>query len=314
MASCFALGTLIAGGISSQKHTPTALIIGYTITAFGFLLFFGPLSVATSLRAAADTAKSRAVRIASGVAGSALLCLLGYVILLFLLLISGKVNPYCDGFTFQPDPCNGHGVCYAAGQCHCKLGWGPEVTYTGEALCVKPDMPCTVDQLRRAATDPEGRVCCANRGKPVGSGCECDVGFGPELPDHPLVPILRMCGTKTGMGRCTSGQIERAIAANFTQADSECCSGHGKCSVNSPRFNDGKGFCKCESGFGPELLWETRPEYGMCGCTDYQGQVLCCSSPHCHDAWPHCGFMNECGTPTGAHREYWRCDKCNTCC
>ena len=106
LASCFALGTLIAGGISSQKNTPTALIIGYTITAFGFLLFFGPLSVGTGLRAAADTAKIRAARIASGAAGSALLCLLCYIMLLFVLLMSGKVNPYCDGFTFQQVPCN----------------------------------------------------------------------------------------------------------------------------------------------------------------------------------------------------------------
>ena len=194
LASCFALGTLMAGGISSQKNTPTALIIGYTITAFGFLLFFGPLSVGTSLRAAADTEKSRPVRVAFGVVGSALLCLLGYIMLLFVLLISGKVNPYCDGFTFQPDPCNLHGACYAAGQCHCDLGWGPEVTYTGESLCAKPDMPCTADQLRRAVGHPNGAACCGNRGKIVVTGCECELGFGPEVPDNDLTPVTVMCG------------------------------------------------------------------------------------------------------------------------
>lgn len=316
LASCFALGTLIAGGISSQKNTPTALIISYTITAFGFLLFFGPLSAGTSLRAAADTTKSRAVRVASGLAGSALLCLLGYIMLLFVLLISGKVNPYCDGFTFQSDPCNGRGVCYAAGQCHCELGWGPEVSYTGEALCVKPNMPCTADQLRRAADAPKGGVCCAHRGKTVAGGCECDVGFGPELPDDPLVPLLRMCGTKTGMGRCTSGQIERAFAANSTQADSECCSGHGKCRVS----DSGKGFCKCDSKYGPELLSHIRPEYGLCGCKDYSdngsGRSRCCSEPLCgYNVFPHCG-LNQCAEPVaGAPPEHWPCNyRCNTCC
>merc|ERR1711960_47967 len=54
LASCFALGALLAGGIESDQDTPTALIIGYVMTAFGFLLFFGPLSVVTSLKGAAD--------------------------------------------------------------------------------------------------------------------------------------------------------------------------------------------------------------------------------------------------------------------
>ena len=50
----------MAGGIEEEaKKPPTALKIGYIITTFGFLLFFGPLSVklmASDIRAAAQTA------------------------------------------------------------------------------------------------------------------------------------------------------------------------------------------------------------------------------------------------------------------
>ena len=165
VASCFALGTLLANGISDtpvdvvlSKITPKALIIGYSITAFGFLLFFGPLSVSSSFSAARDTGNSAWLRASLGVAGSALLCVLGYMVLLFVLLVSGKVNPYCDGFTLMStNPCSGHGHCYGAGQCKCNHGYGPTVSFTGKPLCAEwycdPNKYTTLDQPWRSVSN-----------------------------------------------------------------------------------------------------------------------------------------------------------------
>jgi hypothetical protein len=129
LASCFALGALMAGGIKQpngvEPSTPTAMIIGYSITASGFLLFFGPLSVVASLRGAADPNRHSCVRAGLGLASIALLCALLYIVVLFVVLAGGWFNPYCDGFTFNSDPCNSHGHCYGAGLCLCEFGFGP---------------------------------------------------------------------------------------------------------------------------------------------------------------------------------------------
>ena len=128
LASCFALGALIVAGIENEKDAPVALIIGYVLTAFGFLLFFGPLSVGSSLKGAADRDKHSCKRLGLGLSGVSLLSALVYIVVLYVLLFLGKFNPFCGDFTFQSDPCNKHGQCYGAGQCHCDLGFGPEVS------------------------------------------------------------------------------------------------------------------------------------------------------------------------------------------
>ena len=46
-ASCFALGVVLSDDIAGTP-SPFALKIGYSLTALGFLLFFGPLSGAKS--------------------------------------------------------------------------------------------------------------------------------------------------------------------------------------------------------------------------------------------------------------------------
>ena len=97
LASCFALATLTAGGISAQKDTPTALIVGFVIAAFGFLLFFGPLSVASSLRGGLDQAKSRRLRCALMAAGICMLLALSYIVLLFVLPSAGQMSSAEDG-------------------------------------------------------------------------------------------------------------------------------------------------------------------------------------------------------------------------
>ena len=75
LASCVALAALMAGGIEEEtKKPPAALKIGYIITAFGFLMFFGPLSVAGSLSGAFDKRKHWCRRMTSAVGGTIVLC------------------------------------------------------------------------------------------------------------------------------------------------------------------------------------------------------------------------------------------------
>ena len=60
ISSCVGIAALIQRAVEVQKadqvglNTPTAIIIGYVITAAGFLLFFGPMSVVASYKGAAD--------------------------------------------------------------------------------------------------------------------------------------------------------------------------------------------------------------------------------------------------------------------
>ena len=184
LSSCFALGALIAGAIENQtteEHTttPTGLIIGCVITASGFILFFGPLSVEASLRGAADTRRHSCVRGGLGLAGSGLLGALGYIVLVYVLPIGGWFNPYCDGFTLSSDPCDGHGSCYGAGQCDCDLGFGPEVSYSGEPLYSRDHSPCTGSQLQRALAAGDNTCCFGHGNITASERCSCDSGFGP---------------------------------------------------------------------------------------------------------------------------------------
>ena len=229
-ASCFALATLLAGGITEEKDTPTALIIGYIITAFGFLLFFGPLSVAGSLRGAANKQKRSGVRCALATTGISLLGALGYVVLLFVLLMTGE-PVFCNGWTLQAEPCHGHGICHGAGQCHCDYGYGPEVSYSGEALCRQNHMPCSSRQLQRAL-DAGDDTCCFGHGKIATGGCACDYGYGPEVSDTEA-----LCARDHVP--CTASQLQRALEAG----DDTCCFGHGTITA---------GGCACDSGYGPE--------------------------------------------------------------
>eukprot|EP01046_Picozoa_sp_COSAG06_P003215 COSAG06_NODE_122_length_23062_cov_43.568990_6_plen_856_part_00 len=229
-ASCFALATLLAGGITEQKDTPTALIIGYIITAFGFLLFFGPLSVASSLRGAADKQKRSGVRCALATAGISLLCALGYVVLLFVLLMTGE-QVFCNAWTLQADACHGNGICYGAGQCHCDCGYGPEVSYSGEALCGQNHMPCSSRQLQKALEAGDD-TCCFGHGTIAPGGCACDYGYGPEVSDTEA-----LCARDHVP--CTANQLQRALAAG----DDTCCFNHGAITA---------GGCVCDYGYGPE--------------------------------------------------------------
>ena len=146
LSSGYALAALLAGGIEITDSDPGVpeyagahpLAIGYGITAFGFLFFFGPLSIVTSFEGAWDAQRHKLLRFARGFAGAALLCAWLVVVGALGWLIGGG-NPFCG----LSNPCNGnglgdHGGCYAAAQCHCKPGYGPESKLSGDPLCLCP--------------------------------------------------------------------------------------------------------------------------------------------------------------------------------
>ena len=231
LSSCFALGALIASGIQSDQQPPTALVIGYVITASSFVLFFGPLVAFRSIRAATDKQRDNCVRTGLAVAGAWLLCALLCLVVLFAVLIGTSLNPYCAVWALHSDRCSNHGICYGAGQCRCTVGYGPEVAYTNEALCGRPNMPCTGGQLARTleSRDAEAaQICCSHRGALITGGCRCDIGYGPVTPINELRPVIPLCG------------IECYDPMTHTHSS---CSGHGSCS-NATNF-----MCKCDQAF-----------------------------------------------------------------
>eukprot|EP01043_Picozoa_sp_COSAG02_P015655 COSAG02_NODE_672_length_18655_cov_7.874003_7_plen_875_part_00 len=158
VSSCFALVNLMASNIEfkisnststvassddvpSLQVDPVPLEIGYSVTALGFLLFFGPLMIVSSFQHAFDRQlRWVLLRFVSGTAGGILLCFWGALIFLlgWMVLVAGSSNPFCSGLPFLSDPCNSHGSCYGAGQCFCDRGYGPESKLSGAPLCSCP--------------------------------------------------------------------------------------------------------------------------------------------------------------------------------
>ena len=149
LSSCFALAALLASTIEESADATTAgpLKVGYSITAFGFLLFFGPLSVATNLEAAIERQQHRAIRCVRGMVGVLLLLAWAYLMLIIVLLMFEE-DVFCPGPKWfnglanlqgSEDPCHGHGECYAAAQCHCDVGFAPGSSSTKEPLCGRCD-------------------------------------------------------------------------------------------------------------------------------------------------------------------------------
>ena len=147
LSSCYALANLMATRIKAGvvngtvideeavvTDDPRPLEIGYSMTAFGFLLFFGPLSVATNIEVAIDNQRHRLTRLLRGMAGGLLLgAWLGIMVLMVWLIAGG--NPFCSGVWPFPDPCSGHGQCFSAGLCHCDVGYGPESKLSEVDMC-----------------------------------------------------------------------------------------------------------------------------------------------------------------------------------
>ena len=88
-SSCFALFLVldeigVASTNEDEEASPVALAIGYSITAAGFVFFFGPTTVVSLYSRAADKYTSGAQRALFAVCGTALA--LGYCIWSFCSL------------------------------------------------------------------------------------------------------------------------------------------------------------------------------------------------------------------------------------
>ncbi len=87
-----------------------AVLAGYVITAFGFLLFFGPLAWASLLEGSLDRQHAMLARAARGIGGTLLCGVWLYVIVNLVWLMRGQ-NVFCHGL-FGSDPCHCKGHCY----------------------------------------------------------------------------------------------------------------------------------------------------------------------------------------------------------
>eukprot|EP01046_Picozoa_sp_COSAG06_P040844 COSAG06_NODE_4985_length_3806_cov_2.019153_4_plen_731_part_01 len=225
---------------SDSEVDTRPLEFGYGLTAFGFLLFFGPLAISSGFQGSLDKERHRLLRLAKGISGTLLLVIWMGITAVLIWLIGGG-NPFCPGIP-SLEPCNGHGTCYGYSACHCDLGYGPEYKGTGDALCAVPDSPCTADQLDRelskvGSSNRTDAVCCSGNGRLVGGGCQCNLGYFPELLDDPLRPRARLCAS-TVEERCEQdrdwGKREAARA---------CCNNHGQHSIQLHSI------CDCNAGF-----------------------------------------------------------------
>lgn len=321
-ASCFALGSLLKQ-CSDGDFCEPALLVGFTCTAFGFLLFFAPLSIATSFSKARENWQHMTLK--RGIAaGGGLLMLLGLIwVALGALLLLGGTDIYCSWYTFSGTKCGDHGAC-AAGHCDCDPGFG------GEFCDVAGQTgPCTNKQMREAALGLRpnlaqcGQFCCAGSGncttvtneKAVAGGCWCSLGFAGERCDvcggeysgercqrDPC--FERACGHGscrvsgiTHTCECESGwdgfSCERA-----TGCDGTPCGSHGSCSPQG-----GKHTCECASGWSGEqdcahaTGCDASPDCGHGNCTAQGGEHTC----SCETGWygPTCELQGDaqCGKP-----------------
>lgn len=136
-ASCFALGSLLqqrGGGFAGDPHrsSPPALIIGYAVTAAGFVLFFGPAAVAAYAKKFLGVRRGEfTLRTGlSAVSGALLFLGLLYVVVGGGLLIGG-MDVYCSDYFFSRVDCGDHGHCQGGG-CVCEGGYVGE--HCGHAM------------------------------------------------------------------------------------------------------------------------------------------------------------------------------------
>jgi hypothetical protein len=285
VSSCYALVYLIAsnqkfhdtsavnasivelgGGGDALQQDIVPLQIGYSITSFGFLLFFGPLSIVSSLQGALDTQRHKALRAAKGLAGGVLATIWGGIMVLLVWLLFFDGSPLCALGLVLGDPCSSHGHCFGAAQCTCDTGYGPESKLSGTDLCsckfgfIDENQHC--DHPTGCDTNPY----CGSHGTCVAVGanytCACGNGWSGEMCDHPTGCDSKPCqhgGTCTANGgshtcQCTSHRAgaECACAAGWdgaacnrsTGCDSAPACGHGTCVADGASHS-----CKCDKGW-----------------------------------------------------------------
>eukprot|EP01048_Picozoa_sp_COSAG05_P024182 COSAG05_NODE_5568_length_1138_cov_0.974013_1_plen_212_part_00 len=92
-ASCVALFQLLLQRTTEgDKFKLNALVVGYLITAVGFLLFWGPLSVSTAYRTARDAGNGKAKRWTAGTVGVILFAGLLYILLGYVFLLPHTIS------------------------------------------------------------------------------------------------------------------------------------------------------------------------------------------------------------------------------
>ena len=209
-ASCFALGALLSPG----SNAPTALIIGYAITALGFTCFFGPLMVkelwtlsnsfskggpstvdsnmnfqtsntfGTLPDFAGDAARRAAKKRREKQIADRRKCLsrcasLSLLLGLVYVLVGGMqlasgVDIYCTGYTGSVPDCS-HGRCFA-GQCRCIAG------FTGANCDIRDPCALAVEPCCSGGScGPHWQNCtlsggCSCAHNYAGTSCQLDCG------------------------------------------------------------------------------------------------------------------------------------------
>ena len=328
LSSCYALAHLMATQIQADVNgtavgTGTAvstdmedlrpLEIGYCMTAFAFLLFIGPLSVATNGEAAMSKQRHWVTRLLRGVAAVLLLAgWLGVIVLLVWLLGGG--NPFCSGVPPFSDeiPCNFHGQCFSAGLCHCELGYGPEDQRSGTSLCVMDGQQCTDSQIMLANSSVEcAHTCCNSRGRCESHSGTCTDCIGEYTGTRcEITPCqAHSCGhgtctiTYDSMHRCTchSGWVG-AACDHATGCDGDPCGSHkqehGGCTAHGGLFT-----CGCDFGWQGDLCNE--PTGCLSSPCENGGKCIATGAEYsceCVAGWAGmtCAILTDCaGDPCG---------------
>ena len=166
-ASCFALGALLlADPLAQPLKERMPLLIGYSVTACGFIFFFAPVTIGELYKYSRSNGSYLAT-FATGLVSFAL----AYV-LLGAVLVAFGVDIYCSNYTlFFKTECQHGGRC-TYGNCDCTL-----TGYTG-GLCDVDDRCKLVNTSNACCTGPTCGphwTCCAKdgRGCAFDTGCSC---------------------------------------------------------------------------------------------------------------------------------------------
>eukprot|EP01047_Picozoa_sp_COSAG01_P029517 COSAG01_NODE_2027_length_8600_cov_3.986356_1_plen_342_part_10 len=199
--------------------------------------------------------------------------------MLLFVLLSADVVVFCNAVKVGviADPCNGHGQCYGAAQCHCNEGYGPEASYADEALCA-----CT-GASKTQGCGPHGK-CWADTEQPPQQQhtCECEAGYSGNMCEHGTGCDAEPCshGTCTPDGEnytctCTAGwRRGDQVCDQPTGCDGNPDCGHGICVASG-----GMHTCKCDSGYSGATC-DHRCNLGCnLGCGSY---AHCVETPNPH--------------------------------
>ena len=259
-SSCFALFLVldeigVASTNEDEEASPVALAIGYSITAAGFVFFFGPTTVVSLYSRAADKYTSGPQRALFAVCGTALALGLLYLVVLFALL-AGGADVYCDGLLGSGYTCEGQGI---NGVCN-------------QGTCVS----C-------GDGTPDGDTCVCN-GNYVGLYCELDCGCGVGGVQTNITGARAARSCDGGLCTCQDSkffgqQCSYDSVPTFLVTSGECTTTNaGVCfrSPNYPKLYDDNGKCTIAvsvsgaAGGAISTTFETEHKYDYVTIGDHQ--------------------------------------------